>query len=610
MKLATKVIIFISSISIVTTILIYSIIKDNYSNLIKLENNLVNNKIQNLLDNINLSNEEIKHTLDFYNNNIKILEILNSYTNDKIEELFVRDNFTNLFLLNEKKEIIKSIIYNRDSEEFYGSNQKLSLFKEDLDFNYNNIHFTTYDYEKILFNIIKVDNQNLNYKYIIIGKALDSKFLSFITRLTDSYISLIFNRKIEDNYRIINGEQQYNYNIERNDEKDLYAYLRLKDLSNNTSFYLSMKVNRSDFSKVMKNNKIIFYIFIFTIFLSLLSSYLFISKIFTTRINTIIEKIKKISKNNQLKTKIYMNYNDEITYLSNKLNDMFLSIDTSQHEKIKKERDFLQSILDAQQNIILITDGSDIRSTNKRFNEHFDSKELFLTNLALLDDKVKNNFLEIIKNYNSYDKPAKIKISDNKDGYFIFDIKKIDIENYIINMNDVSKINEEMTILKEKATFDQLTNIYNKSTLLNIGKEWFKYRNFSIIIIDIDFFKKVNDTHGHIYGDYILRDCSKILKNSLRKFDIIGRFGGEEFVIYIENNDIENIENICNNLRKKIENFEFKYDEISIKITASFGFTTSENNLNFDDFFKSADKALYQAKELGRNRVCYFIQNN
>lgn len=103
MKLATKVIIFISSISIVTTILIYSIIKDNYSYLIKLENNLVNNKIQNLLDNINLSNEEIKHTLDFYNNNKKILKILNNSTNDKIEELFVRDNFTNLFLLNEKK---------------------------------------------------------------------------------------------------------------------------------------------------------------------------------------------------------------------------------------------------------------------------------------------------------------------------------------------------------------------------------------------------------------------------------------------------------------------------------------------------------------------------
>lgn len=610
MKLATKVIIFISSISIVTTILIYSIIKDNYSYLIKLENNLVNNKIQNLLDNINLSNEEIKHTLDFYNNNKKILKILNNSSNDKIEELFVRDNFTNLFLLNEKKEIIKSIIYNRDSEEFYDSTQKFNLFNKNLDLNYNNIHFTTYDYEKILFNIIKVDNQNLNYKYIIIGKALDSKFLSFITRLTDSYISLIFNRKKEDNYRITNEKQQYNYNIERNNEKDLYAYLRLKDLSNNTNFYLSMKVNRSDFSKVMKNNKIIFYIFIFTIILSLLSSYLFISKIFTTRINTIIEKIKKISKNNQLKTKIHMNYNDEITYLSNKLNDMFLSIDTSQHEKIKKERDFLQSILDAQQNIILITDGSDIRSTNKRFNEHFDSKELFLTNLALLDNKVKSNFLEIIKNYNSYDKPAKIKISDNKDGYFIFDIKKIDIENYIINMNDVSKINEEMTILKEKATFDQLTNIYNKCTLLNIGKEWLKYRNFSIIIIDIDLFKKVNDTYGHIYGDYILRDCSKILKNNLRKFDIIGRFGGEEFVLYIEDIDIENIENICNNLRKKIENFEFKYDEISIKITASFGFTISEKNLNFDDFFKSADKALYQAKESGRNKVCYFVENS
>ena len=127
------------------------------------------------------------------------------------------------------------------------------------------------------------------------------------------------------------------------------------------------------------------------------------------------------------------------------------------------------------------------------------------------------------------------------------------------------------------------------------------------MIIDIDFFKKVNDTYGHIYGDYILRDCSKILKTNLRKVDIIGRFGGEEFVLYIEDTDISNMEIMCNNLRKKIQNFKFEYDEIKINITASFGFTISSKNLNFDDCFKLADKALYQAKETGRNKVCHII---
>lgn len=198
MKLASKVTIFISSISIVSIILIYIIIKDNYSNLITFENKLVNNEMKSLLDNIDLSNEEIKHTLKLYNDRPEILKILNNNHSIEFQELFVRDNFTNLFLLNEKKEIIKSGVYIRDSEEFYNSNEKSDFFKKNINIeNSDDIYFTTYEYEKIIFNILKIDEQNLDFKYIVLGKALDSKFLSFITRLSDNYVSLLFNHTLD-----------------------------------------------------------------------------------------------------------------------------------------------------------------------------------------------------------------------------------------------------------------------------------------------------------------------------------------------------------------------------------------------------------------------------
>lgn len=605
MKLSTKVIIFISTISLISFILIYSILKDNNSNIIEFENNLVKKNIKNLLDNIYLTSESLEKNLEIYSNSPNILKIIYSNDSEKLTELFIRDDFTHLFLIDKDNRVKKGGVYSRNSDEFYYLAQDNNLF---LNINKlkkeENIHFISYDHEKILFNIININNQNSKYRYLAIGKALDAEYLSYITRLTDSYVSLIFNHDLEKTNSVKILENEYVYDIKRNSSKTLYTYLKLKDSLTNEDFYFAMNIDRLYFLKMTKNNETIFYIFVITIIFLLLLSFLFITNLFTKRINRIIKKVKEVSKNKKLKTEIKMNYNDEITYLSDKINEMFISIDNSHHEKIKKERDFLQSILDSQKSIILISDGVRIKSTNKRFNEYFDSKKNFMKNLSLLNENFANNFLDTLKKYNSYNKLAKIKINDNKEKYYVFDIKKIDLNNYIIYMNDISKLNTHLTSLKEKASFDDLTKAYNKNSILSIGKEWSKYKDFSIIILDIDFFKKINDTYGHLHGDYILRDSTVILKENLRDTDLIGRFGGEEFVIFIENSNTEKIFSICENLRKKLEKHIFRYDELKIKLTASFGFSVVNKNKTFDESFKLADKALYEAKNTGRNRTC------
>lgn len=608
MKLATKVIIFISTISLVFFILVYLVLKDNYRNLIKFEDELVNKNIKNLIDNIYISSESIENILNIYSTSPDILEILKDDNTKKFEELFIRNNFTHLFLLDKNKDIVKAGVYNRNSEEFYYINNRDNSFKNiDKLKNEEKIYFTTYNYEKILFNKIKIKNKKLGFNYILIGKAFDSNFLSFITRLSDSYLSLVFSYDFKNTNSLRIAQNEYFYDIKRDDSDTLFTYLKLNDHLKNEDFYLSMNINRLYFLKVMNNNENILYLFVLSIFSVLILSYIFITKLFTKRIDLIIEKIKEVSKNKRLQTKITMNYNDDITYLSNRINEMFISLNNSQHQKIKKERDFLQTVLDLQKSIILISDGSNIKSTNKRFDEHFNSKESFLSNLAILDDNVKKNFLEIIKDYNSFDKPAKIKINDNKAGYYIFDIKKIDLKNYIVYMNDVSKLNKHINKLKEKASYDDLTKIYNKNSIVSIGKEWSKYKNFSIVVLDIDFFKKINDTYGHLYGDYILRDSVAIIKNNLRDSDLIGRFGGEEFIILIENTNIDAISLICENLRLKLEKHLFEYDKFKINITFSFGFSIIEKNKTFDESFELADKALYNAKNTGRNKVCYLF---
>lgn len=155
--------------------------------------------------------------------------------------------------------------------------------------------------------------------------------------------------------------------------------------------------------------------------------------------------------------------------------------------------------------------------------------------------------------------------------------------------------------LQKKAYYDSLTGILNRRGLLKQIKINSLKNEYSIVIIDIDKFKSVNDTFGHDVGDIVLKHFATNLSKMVRKNDIFARWGGEEFVLIINSQDLTTVENIANKIRKDIEQLNFP----TVKnITASFGVSNFKHNKQtFDEVFKYADSALYEAKKKGRNRV-------
>lgn len=161
--------------------------------------------------------------------------------------------------------------------------------------------------------------------------------------------------------------------------------------------------------------------------------------------------------------------------------------------------------------------------------------------------------------------------------------------------------------LKMAAT-DQLTQTLNRVSFndtvkreINLAK--LNASHLSIIFLDIDHFKVINDQYGHDCGDIALISVAKLIKESLRKSDTIFRFGGEEFVILVNKMDLVNAEILAKRIRIAIENNILVYDMKPIRITASLGVSTLRSDDNFDTFIKRADHAMYKAKRNGRNNV-------
>ncbi|NPA87696.1 MAG: diguanylate cyclase [Epsilonproteobacteria bacterium] len=152
-------------------------------------------------------------------------------------------------------------------------------------------------------------------------------------------------------------------------------------------------------------------------------------------------------------------------------------------------------------------------------------------------------------------------------------------------------------VVKRVADLDKLTQIYNRRGCEKFLKS---YKDYSIILIDIDHFKQINDTYGHDIGDKILQEFGKLLKSSVRANDIVCRWGGEEFLIILPHTSYENATEVAEKIRKKVEETKIFGN---IQITISLG--VSQFNGNFEKTFKEADEKLYIAKKTGRNKVIF-----
>ncbi|WP_218065484.1 sensor domain-containing diguanylate cyclase [Escherichia coli] len=164
----------------------------------------------------------------------------------------------------------------------------------------------------------------------------------------------------------------------------------------------------------------------------------------------------------------------------------------------------------------------------------------------------------------------------------------------------------ELNYANHMAIHDPLTNTYNRryfiDSLMNISKHY----SFSVIMLDIDNFKSINDKWGHHMGDQVIAMVTKIIKKSIREEDVLGRLGGEEFGIIIKGNSQKLLLLIAERIRKNIEEQCSKklFSHGPERVTVSIGcFTSKENNLSPSEMLVNADKALYQAKRTGKNKV-------
>jgi len=163
--------------------------------------------------------------------------------------------------------------------------------------------------------------------------------------------------------------------------------------------------------------------------------------------------------------------------------------------------------------------------------------------------------------------------------------------------------------IHEMAIKDGLTNVHNKRYLLEtlereIPRALRHARPLTAVLFDIDFFKKVNDSFGHLAGDYVLKEFATLVKLRLRPDDVFGRYGGEEFCAILPETPVVGGGAIADDLRRRIEEKRFVFEGQSIPITSSMGCAELVSGMDATAFLKAADEKLYQAKRSGRNRVC------
>lgn len=165
--------------------------------------------------------------------------------------------------------------------------------------------------------------------------------------------------------------------------------------------------------------------------------------------------------------------------------------------------------------------------------------------------------------------------------------------------------------LYKMAVVDPVTNTYNKRFFLERLKEEFSHSrragiSLSLLMIDIDFFKKVNDTYGHLTGDFVLYQLAKIFKSMMRTEDILARYGGEEFVAILRNTPEEGAFFLAERIRNAVAAKPIQFEEHQIPVTISIGVAVLDKEHDFkniDEFIKLSDKNLYHSKENGRNRT-------
>jgi diguanylate cyclase (GGDEF)-like protein len=295
----------------------------------------------------------------------------------------------------------------------------------------------------------------------------------------------------------------------------------------------------------------------------------------------------------------------------------------------QKNNELLQGIMNTENNILIVSGRNELIFANRAFlkfsnantKEEFVEKKgqifnMFIERNGFLHNgllKKDESFIELL--LRSSDIQRKVLMTDAQNGSdtstFYIDITAFGDANekvYLLNFTNITQMEIEKKEIEKKAYIDTLTGVFNRNKFDEVLGYEIKqanryYSGLSMAIVDIDHFKQFNDTYGHIVGDQVLSLLAKTIQKNIRDTDIFARWGGEEFVVLMPSTNINEAKIAVENLRKKVE--QIRLENIS-NITASFGVTQFLEHDNEEEIFKRADKALYMAKENGRNCVKSF----
>ncbi len=265
--------------------------------------------------------------------------------------------------------------------------------------------------------------------------------------------------------------------------------------------------------------------------------------------------------------------------------------------------------------MVVLGPGKRIIDYNKAAEKFFEAINISLNNYPIehiLDREPK--LLEIFESESSRDFSLVI---DGEEKYFEIDVVPLgdpynENTRMLKSIRDVTEERKVQEKLKFLATIDSLSGLYNRAEFMNLAKRefvWAKRNNeeLSLLIMDLDNFKIINDTFGHAAGDEVIREIGSIIMTSFRKTDIAGRIGGEEFAVVLKNASLEEAKRVAEKFRETVANRKVNYGEQEISFTVSIGMAAIRGNIgdidDVEDVLKKADDALYKAKAKGRNCV-------
>ncbi len=183
---------------------------------------------------------------------------------------------------------------------------------------------------------------------------------------------------------------------------------------------------------------------------------------------------------------------------------------------------------------------------------------------------------------------------------------------FVLHANKLSRMYlqkldaQKIERLSKEANIDFLTGLWNRRYISSNFENRDTFHTYYIVLADVDFFKKVNDIYGHDTGDYILQQISKLFLDMFEEPDIVCRWGGEEFMFILKEENKNIVSEKLEKLRLLIENKNFEYKNKIIKLTISFGVQHIDEKIKFEDAIIYADEALYYAKDNGRNQVVFY----